>query len=199
MSVLNDTDELLAINEATQDCFKALLSLSNEARQRVLQSVTAQLGMTSGSLSNPIPSAARLAGSVSQESSSGDFATDRTMSPKTFMLDKRPRSDVERIACLAYYLTHYRDTPHFKTVEISKLNTEAAQQKLSNPSHAVNNAAQMGYLVPASKGQKQLSAAGELFVSALPDRDAAKEAMAHARPRKTGRKKPTSDSGSNNG
>jgi len=47
------------------------------------------------------------------------------MSPKDFLLEKQPRTDVERIACLAYYLTHYRATPHFKTIDLSILNTEA--------------------------------------------------------------------------
>ena len=192
MSVETETDELIAINEATQVVFKALLNLSDEARQRALQSVTAQLGLPFRDRSNPTTPAQRVANSLSEESPSGDFATDRTMSPKSFMLEKRPSSDVERVACLAYYLTHYRDTPHFKTIDMSKLNTEAAQQKLSNPSYSINNAVKMRYLVPASKGQKQLSAAGELFVAALPDRGAAKEAMAHARPRKATRKKPNS-------
>jgi len=35
----------------------------------------------------------------------------------------------------------------------------------------------MGYLVPSVKGSKQLSASGEKFVEALPDRDAAKEIL----------------------
>lgn len=54
------------------------------------------------------------------------------MVPKEFMVQKRPRTDIERVACLGFYLTHYRDTPHFKTLDISKLNTEAAQPKFTN-------------------------------------------------------------------
>jgi hypothetical protein len=91
---------------------------------------------------------------------------------------------VEKVACLAYYLTHYRDTPHFKTLDISKLNTEAALIKLSNPAVSVDNATKMRYLVPATKGNKQLSAIGEQFVLALPDRERAKDVMSQARPRR---------------
>jgi hypothetical protein len=91
---------------------------------------------------------------------------------------------------LAYYLTHYRDQPHFKTLDISKLNTEAAQIKFSNPALSVNNAAITGYLAQASKGNKQISAAGEVFVAALPDREAAQAAMAKARPKRKS-KRPT--------
>src|SRR6185437_9470121 len=86
------------------------------------------------------------------------FGESPQISAKRFMLDKDPRTDVERIACLAYYLTHYSDTPFFGTLELSRLNTEAAQPKFSNASVAVSNSTQLGYLVQAAKGQKQLSA-----------------------------------------
>jgi hypothetical protein len=48
----------------------------------------------------------------------------------------------------------------------------------------VNNASTYGYLAATTKGNKQLTSAGEAFVEALPDREAAKEAIANARPRR---------------
>jgi hypothetical protein len=116
------------------------------------------------------------------------FSEEKILSPKEFLFEKKPQSDVERVTALAYYLTHYRDTPYFKTLDISKLNTEAAQAKFSNAAYAVDNATKYGYLVPASKGNKQLSVAGELFVQALPDREAAKAAMQSARPKRKSKK-----------
>lgn len=95
---------------------------------------------------------------------------------------------MERITCLAYYLTHYRETPHFKTLDLSKLNTEAAQLKFSNAAFASDNAVRAGLLVPAGKGAKQISALGELYVQALPDRAAAKDAVAHMKPRRKNKK-----------
>ena len=112
-------------------------------------------------------------------------------SPKDFLFQKQPDSDAERVACLAYYLARFRDTPHFKTVDISKLNTEAAQIKFSNSSNAVWNATRNGLLAAASKGMKQLSAYGERYVDALPDRAAAKEVKevtSSRRPRRPRRK-----------
>lgn len=109
-------------------------------------------------------------------------------SPKDFLYQKRPNTDVDRVACLAYYLTRFRDTPHFKTVDISKLNTEAAQIKFSNPSHAVSNAIRSGLLADAAKGTKQLSAYGERYVDALPDRTAAKEVISTRRARRPRRR-----------
>jgi hypothetical protein len=117
------------------------------------------------------------------------FSEDRSQSPKQFLLEKRPRTDVDRIACLAYYLTHYREQPHFKTLDLSLLNTEAAQIKFSNAAQAVDNATKSGLLVPATKGQKQLSALGEVYVQLLPDNERARLALSEQRPRRKPRKK----------
>jgi hypothetical protein len=115
---------------------------------------------------------------------SSSFSEDRSLGPKEFMRAKIPQTDIERVISLAYYLTHYRGTPHFKTLDLSKLNTEAAQIKFSNAAQAVDNATKAGLLVPATKGQKQISALGELYVQALPDRQAARDAVSQARPKR---------------
>ncbi len=118
-----------------------------------------------------------------------NFSGGHEPTPKQFLLEKAPQTDVERVACLAYYLTHYRQTPHFTTLELAKLNTEAAQPKFSNTAYAATNAANAGYLASATKTQRQISAAGEQFVIALPDRAAAKAIMARVRRRTSSRRK----------
>ena len=113
------------------------------------------------------------------------FSDRPELSAKAFIFEKDPMTEAERLACLAYYLTHYQETPHFKTVDLSRLNTEAAQRKLSNPAVAANNAMRDGFFVQAPKsGYKQLSAMGERFVQLLPNREAAlqvKQRMASRR------------------
>lgn len=106
-----------------------------------------------------------------------NFSDNVSLSPKEFLAQKQPRTDVERITCLAYYLTYFRETPFFKTLDLAKLNTEAAHPKFSNATYATNNAVNTGYLAPATNGQRQISAAGELFVQTLPDREAARAIM----------------------
>ena len=165
----------------------AFQRLSMDGRQRLLQTIATFFGIGTGRASatqGPLP----FGPSDSPLDSNSNFSTDRSLSPKEFMLQKQPRTDVERVASLAYYLTHYRDTPHFKTIDLSKLNTEAAQSKFSNAAWAVDNATEQGYLVPATKGNKQLGAAGEQFVQALPDRDMAKAALERTRPRRKPKK-----------
>jgi hypothetical protein len=118
------------------------------------------------------------------------FSDRPVQSAKEFLMEKDPITEVERLACLAYYLTHFQETPQFKNIDLSRLNTEAAQRKLSNPAVAVSNAMRDGFFVQASKtGYKQLSAMGERFVQLLPNREAAqkvKQRMSSRRSRKAG-------------
>ena len=97
--------------------------------------------------------------------------------PKQFMATKRPATDMERVTCLAYFLTHERNTAAFKTKELTELNREAAQPKLSNASATARNAVSDGYLAAAGGGQKQITARGDALVEALPIRDQVKEAL----------------------
>jgi hypothetical protein len=177
MSESNKSGDSAAM-EALNIIISALSRLDEKARERVLQSVATFFG---GSISAGIQRDAK----VAQRAGLGglNFSTDNAPSPKEFLMEKQPRTDVERIASLAYYLTHYRETPHFKTLDLAKLNTEAAQPKFSNAGYSSANALTMGYLAPAVSGQRQLSAAGEQFVRALPDRETAKAAMAAGRSR----------------
>ena len=170
--------------EALSTIIGVLKELDSDAQKRVLQSVQTFLGFAPArnqqSPNGTLP--------FSDTPYDQSFSLDRTLSPKEFLRDKNPVTDVERVTCLAYYLTHYRDTPHFKTVDISSLNTEAAQPKFSNAAVAVDNATKLGYLVPATKGNKQITALGEKFVDLLPDRDAAREAVRNYRPRRKSKK-----------
>jgi len=97
--------------------------------------------------------------------------------PKAFVASKKPTTDAERVICLAYYLTHYKNTPHFKTKDLKELNSEAAGAPFSNLGVAVNNAALSQYLAPAGKGNKQITVRGEAVVEALPEREKVKAAL----------------------
>jgi hypothetical protein len=184
----DDENPEAAAMDALQIIIAALSRLDERARERVLQSVATFFGSS-------ISERPQRDTKVSQRPglSALDFSADNAPSPKEFLIEKQPRTDVERVACLAYYLAHYREMPHFKTLDLAKLNTEAAQPKFSNAGYSSANALSMGYLAPAVTGHRQLSAAGEQFVRALPDRDAAKAAMAASRPRRRVRKRNDKD------
>ncbi len=169
--------------EALQTVIRVLQPLNIEAQHRILESVATflqgpelQRSAHRADPGNTSPTA--------KDRGRPAYSDDTAMSPKEFLIEKRPRTDVERMACLAFYLAHYEDTQHFKTLDLSKLNTRAAQPKFTNSAQVAKNAVNAGYLVSSTKGNRQLSAAGEQFVSALPDRDTAKSAMAAARPKR---------------
>jgi len=175
----------------------ALAPLDQPARVRLLRTISTFFELTGADV-YPESSLAQRATSAIEAERRGaahpSFSEDRSLSAKAFMIEKRPQLDTERIACLAYYLTHYRDQPTFKTLDLCKLNTEAAQIKLSNPTRAVDSAVAAHFLIPAGGGTKQLSAIGEVYVQALPDRSAAKEAIASLK-KKRSRVKPRNGSG----
>jgi hypothetical protein len=99
-------------------------------------------------------------------------------------------NDVEQIACLAFYMTHNEKEPHFKTKDLTALNTEAAGRRLTNAARSVNNAThQSGFLASAGGGKKQITALGEDVVNALPNREAMKAVMEQAPTRKRGKAK----------
>jgi hypothetical protein len=110
------------------------------------------------------------------------------LTAKSFLAQKDPRTDAERITCLAYYLTHYKATPRFKTNALAAANVDAAQPKFSNPAVAVMNAAGSKYLSAAGGGEKQITVLGEKLVDALPDREKV-NALRKPRRRKSGKKK----------
>src|SRR2546426_8174007 len=124
--------------ELLQVIIGALQPVSREARVRILEAAASFLGLQRiAATSNGRPS---VSGSTRTDQRRPSFSADLSMSPKEFMLEKQPRTDVERVACLAYYLTNYRDQPSFKTLDLSKLNTEAAQPKFANAAYSANNA-----------------------------------------------------------
>lgn len=174
----NSGEELEIFNQIVS----SLSRLDREAQIRLLQTVATFLQIDSVEGGKKPPLSVISTGSAQQELA---FSERDEMPPKEFILEKQPRTEAERITCLAYYLTHYRDIPHFKTLDLSKLNTESAQQKFSNTAQISKNATRAGMLVPASKGMKQLSALGEQFIQALPDRQAAKEVLNRLKPRRT--------------
>jgi hypothetical protein len=168
-------DTGLAELNAMQTAYASLAVLKEPARHRAVMWLIESLGITglrtgTSVLVHPSVDAA--------SSPTALGGTESAPNPREFMSRKKPQSQVERIACLTYYLTHYRDVQHFKASDISVLNTEAAGQKFGNLSRDFDNADRhSGYIVSAGKGAKQVTIRGEAVVEALPDRDAVKHAL----------------------
>jgi hypothetical protein len=180
--------------EAIGIIIHALESLDEPQRLFVLKTVTERLGVSlpinNSSAGGGAGGAATPNSPVSGGGKGGGSLDAQT--PKQFLKAKLPKTDVQRVACLAYYLANHRSQPHFKTEDITSLNTEAGGQRLSNPHLAVNNALhQNGYFAPVGGGNKQITGLGEDVVEALPDQEAVKAVSAN---QKKPRRKPAKKS-----
>jgi hypothetical protein len=160
--------------DAIKSILETLMSLREEQRKFVITTVLARLGMEG------LPTSRER---LNSGDSSGATKTDEDISPKDFLRKKQPTTTIEQLTCLAYYLSKFRGVKHFKTADITKLNTEAGAHKLSNPSVFVRNAtSQNGYLIQVGGGKKQLSELGESIVDALPDREKVVAELSRIRP-----------------
>ncbi len=178
--------------KAVKTVHDTLKRLKEDQRQFVLRTACDKLKMIVSFGGAPPSAGARVASSVGQvlmpSSESSAPSPAGGSNPKQFLADKSPSQDIERIACLAYLLTHIRDIGQFKAKELIQMNTDAAGRRLSNASFAARNAVIAGYLAPALKGRKQITALGEKIVEALPDREKVNAILASAGSR--GRRRP---------
>ena len=184
--------------EALKAILHALEPLDETQRRFVLKTVAERMGISGALPATSGINQERQAGGMPASGGATAVASDISGSfdgqtPKQFLKAKLPKTDVQRVACLAFYLTHARNQSQFDTEAITKLNTEALGTRLSNPSGAVNNAMnQNRFLAPVGKGNKQITGLGEDVVNALPDQEAVKAVLANNRkPRKKTVKKAT--------
>src|SRR5438105_12140293 len=121
--------------ESLKTLLHALQPLDESQRRFVLKTASERMGIapphakdagtTQYSSVSGAPADTRLHPAGLQRTSMGNRNSLEDVTPKQFLKMKRPKTDVERIACLAYYLLNARNQPHFKTDDLTKLNTEA--------------------------------------------------------------------------
>lgn len=176
--------------KAMQEAYTALEPLDADGRTRAVRWLVDALGIDRNGFGGDRNGTGNL-NEPPVDTGSGQAPT-----PREFIAQKKPTTSVERLACLGYYLSHYRNKTKFKTNDLTSLNTEAAAPRFGNATRDVDNADRAsGYLVSAGAGVKQLTVRGEALVLALPNRDAVKQALAehpHKRKKATGSSKKAS-------
>jgi hypothetical protein len=164
-------------------------TITEDIATKIITFVMGGADISGGSVGGGSGGAGGGSDSLHNRPQAGSAASGAQLTPKQFIAQKRPGNNYERVACLGYYLTHYRDTPHFKTSDITKLNTESAHN-FSNPAVFVMHATgRYNYLAAAGGGKKQITSLGEALVEALPDRAKVAEALAEHKPRKMAKRK----------
>ena len=115
--VINPTEEHMDNTDNTEsrktsavlaDIISAMDALEATERDRVLTTLTTYYG-----LGNTPPAHAFSHHPDTIHSAFPPFGREEK-DPKAFFKEKGPKTDVERIACLAFYLANYRDVPFFK-------------------------------------------------------------------------------------
>src|SRR5690606_19245898 len=108
---------------------------------------------------------------------------------RAFMRIKKPETDVERVACLIYYLAKTTGQLGFKSRDVNQANTDYGGTRI-NITRALDNATrQSKFLSSREAGEKQLTPMGEDVVEALPDREAVASVLANHKIRKKGTKR----------
>lgn len=192
MSSNSDSLEFGQELDALGTVLKALGPLDDDARAFVFRTAAERLHIASSGAEKRHATPPGIENGAGAGSGSAAL---NGVDPKQFLRQKKPQTELQRMACLAFYLTHARGTAHFKTGDLTSLNTEAAGGRFSNPSVTIRNGTNQSKLfAPAGKaGLKQITALCEDYVNALPDQEAAKAAQSTNRPsrRKPVKKKTT--------
>jgi len=178
--------------EAIQTALEALEPLEEPQRKFAVTMILTRLGINASTLHlNAGGGSAGSSGGGGGGGGAGAGGNNiKSVTPKEFLRQKRPTTDLERMICLAFYLANSRDTAHFKTRDLTTLNTEAAGGKFSNAATTANNAVnQSGFLSHAGGGKKQLTPLGEDVVNAMPDREAIAAVIAAAPKKRKGKSK----------
>src|SRR5688500_7383988 len=132
--------------EALNDVLEALHGLTSDDEKRwVLETVANRMGLAS-----PIQTSKGQTGNRS----SGNTGNTLNLTPKEFMRSKEPKNDVQRVACLAFYLTNARSTPQFRIIDLENLNTEAAGPNM-NMTRASDNATRKNNYLAAGEGRNK--------------------------------------------
>jgi len=162
---------------AMDTTFTALVDLQADEQERVLAWLAQRLKIAAPTVGTGGGGAGTGAGAGAGTAVKIAGTPGTTAHARSFMTHKKPGSQQERVACLAFYLSFHKDMPEFKTRDITKMNSDAGQANLSNAAVFMKNAVAAQYLSSAGKGMRQLTPRGEALVNALPDRTAVTEAL----------------------
>jgi hypothetical protein len=168
---------------------KALEALDETGRQWVLQSaanrwtLSLQLPSPAGG-GNPGGGGGTPNGANAADAQSAIVRKDA----RSFIRAKKPASDVERVACLGYYLLKTTAQPGFTSKDLAAAHTDSGGSKINMPRALDNATRQSKFLSNRSRSEKQLTTLGEDVAEALPDRDRVNQIMADAKGARKGKR-----------
>jgi hypothetical protein len=170
----------------------SLEPLNDQDRQWVLQSAASKFALTVPVVGGQA-SAASVSTVVTTPSGASGATADAQSAiarkdPRAFIRIKKPATDVQRVACIGYYLVQTTGQQGFTSKAISTAYTDSGGSKI-NMTRALDNATRGSkYLSTRGPGEKQLTTVGEDVVHALPDQAAVRAVEAASRGGRGGKK-----------
>jgi|SRR5438067_8966352 len=165
----------------------ALEALNDADRNWVLQSAASKFTLTLQAAAGAGQAGAGIANTVTAAPLVGPATTADVQAAITrkdaraFIRLKKPTTDVQRVACLGYYLVQTTGQHGFTSKAISTAHTDSGGSSI-NMTRALDNATrQAKYLSNRGPREKQLTTLGEDVVDALPDQAAVKAIEAAAK------------------
>jgi hypothetical protein len=108
---------------------------------------------------------------------------------RAFMRAKKPATDVQRVACLAYFHMKTTGQRTFTSEDIQSIHTDSGGSKM-NFTRALDNATRRSRYISTIRGrEKQLTTLGEDVVDALPDQKKVAEVEETAQHSRRGRRR----------
>ncbi len=153
--------------EAVRAVAEALSGFDANEQERIIRWAREKLGLT-------IPSAVPPAGQTTQQEASTSLASPSQTSHapttlKAFVIEKKPKNDVQFAATVAYF--HRFEAP--QNERKSEINSEdllegcrlAGRTRLKNPGQTLQNAHKLGLLDRAGRGTFTINSVGENLVA----------------------------------
>lgn len=168
---------------------KALEGLVDAERSWVLNSAASRWTLTLPAPSGPAPSANLSAGNSSANKNGDVQQVIAKKDARAFIRIKRPVTDIQRVACLGYFVMETTGQQGFSSKEIGQANIDSGGTKINLPRALDNATRRAKYLSSRGGNSKQLTTLGEDVVDALPDQQAVSELEAAAKVRKKGKAK----------
>lgn len=162
-------DELAAIKTITE----ALEPLDSESRERALGYAMQRLGMERAGSSAVMPATGGTVqgatGGAAQAPPAEPEAPQRIVDVRTLKDEKRPSTDVEMVALMAYYLKQMAEGDERKdeigTEDIDKYFVQAGYPLPKEKRFALTNAKNAGYLESVGRGRYRLNSVGHNLVA----------------------------------
>lgn len=158
MATRKEDKELATIS----DILESFKNVDDDRRQYVLEYVRERLKLGQS-----------ITSSVANPQMSGQT---NPISIATFVRQKTPSNNYQKIAVLGYYMQKNEGKEEFSLKDLEDANTKAKQPKISNTSRDVRDARnKYRYITQGvSSGMSQLTTFGEDVVEALPDQNVVK-------------------------